>query len=145
MPNLFQNFESISSKQWKQQLQFELNGADFNDTLVWHSPEDIKVKPFYHTDEILNHFPIQTQASNFKIGEDVFVFDVQKSIKKTNNVLNRGADEVRFTIQNPETDIELLLNSCNLQNKTIHFKLHFLNLDFINKIEKIAKKHQSFL
>jgi hypothetical protein len=27
-------------------IQFELKGADYNETLIWNSPEDIKVKPF---------------------------------------------------------------------------------------------------
>ena len=49
--NLFDTFEPVSSKQWKQQIQYELKGADYNDTLVWESLEGIKVRPFYHNDE----------------------------------------------------------------------------------------------
>ena len=49
---LFQEFEGVSSKQWKQQIQYELKGADYNETLVWESPEGIKVKPFYHYDDV---------------------------------------------------------------------------------------------
>jgi methylmalonyl-CoA mutase len=30
--NLFEEFDGVSSKQWKQQIQFELKGADYNDT-----------------------------------------------------------------------------------------------------------------
>ena len=37
--NLFSDFEAVSSKQWKQQIQYELKGADYNETLVWESPE----------------------------------------------------------------------------------------------------------
>jgi methylmalonyl-CoA mutase len=44
--NLFDDFDPVSSKQWKQKIQFELKGADYNETLIWNSPEDIKVKPF---------------------------------------------------------------------------------------------------
>ena len=32
--NLFKEFEPVSSKQWKQQIQYELKGADYNETLV---------------------------------------------------------------------------------------------------------------
>ncbi len=53
--NLFKEFEHITSKQWKQQIQYELKGADYNENLVWESPEGIKVKPFYHSDEIESH------------------------------------------------------------------------------------------
>jgi methylmalonyl-CoA mutase len=31
--NLFEDFDPISSKQWKQKIQFEL-GADYNETLI---------------------------------------------------------------------------------------------------------------
>lgn len=43
---LFDDFNPISSKQWKQKIQFELDGADYNETVIWNSPEDIQVKPF---------------------------------------------------------------------------------------------------
>ena len=32
--NLFSDFEAVSSKQWKQQIQYELKGADYNETLT---------------------------------------------------------------------------------------------------------------
>ncbi|KAG1649520.1 Methylmalonyl-CoA mutase large subunit [Nymphon striatum] len=41
------------SKQWKQKIQYDLKGADYNDALVWESPEGIKVKPFYHADDLI--------------------------------------------------------------------------------------------
>ena len=60
--NLFDAFEPVSSKQWKQQIQYELKGADYNDTLVWESLEGIKVKPFYHNDESEVKYTIDTKA-----------------------------------------------------------------------------------
>ena len=63
---LFNEFEAVSSKEWKQKIQFELKGADYNDTLVWESLEGIKVKPFYHQDELENILSTKTNISNFK-------------------------------------------------------------------------------
>ena len=48
--SLFSDFNLVSSKQWKQQIQFELKGAEYNVTVVWDSPEGIRVKPFYPND-----------------------------------------------------------------------------------------------
>ena len=48
--SLFSHFPSVSAKQWKQKIQFELNGADYNDTLVTQTLEGISIKPFYHKD-----------------------------------------------------------------------------------------------
>ena len=49
---LFTDFESISTKAWKQKIQADLKGADYNDTLVWKTNESIHVKPFYNDDDI---------------------------------------------------------------------------------------------
>ena len=68
--NLFNGFEKVTSKQWKQQIQFELKGADYNEKLVWESLEGIKVKPFYHNDEdnLTNNVQTRVQIkSNHKI------------------------------------------------------------------------------
>jgi methylmalonyl-CoA mutase len=40
--NLFEDFDPVSSKQWK--IQFELKGADYMKPLIWNSRRH-KVKP----------------------------------------------------------------------------------------------------
>jgi methylmalonyl-CoA mutase len=100
---LFSDFETISSKQWKQQIQYELKGADYNETLVWESLEGIKVKPFYHNDEVEesnSNLSKNPSKEAFKILQNIFVHDVKKSNERTLNTLNRGAESIRFTIEN---------------------------------------------
>ena len=139
MPNtLFQGFETITSKQWKQQIQFELKGLDYNETLVWESPEGIKVKPFYHKDEDFKTNNSTTQATNFKIVQNIFVYDIEKSIKKAKNALLRGADSLRFTIADNTVEISKLLSEIDLEKTTIYINLQFLSIDFIKKINQFA-------
>ncbi|WP_309608655.1 methylmalonyl-CoA mutase family protein, partial [Flavobacterium sp.] len=138
MKNLFNDFESISSKQWKQQIQFELKGLDYNDTLVWESPEGIKVKPFYHKDEDQKTVSINTEASQFKIVQNIFVFDVEKSIKKVKNSIARGAESIRFTIQKEDLDITKLLSEIDIQKNAVYLNLKFLSANFLKKINQIA-------
>ncbi len=135
---LFNEFEPVYSKQWKQQIQFELKGADYNDTLVWKSPEDIQVRPFYHFDESIVT-DVATKATEFKIGQSIFVFDLDKSIANALDSVNRGAESLVFTIENENTDIEKLLNNLPLESVSIHFHLQFLSIDFVTKIESIAQ------
>ena len=139
-PNLFQDFDTISSKQWKQQIQFELKGADYNETLIWNSPEDIQVKPFYHKDEVPFNFNVESKASEFKICQNIFVHDLEKSIYRANDALNRGAESIRFTIEDDKIDIEKLLHSIALENISVYFNLNFLSLDFVKKIDNFAKE-----
>ena len=48
---LFDEFSPVSAGAWKQKIQADLKGADYNDSLIWKTNEDILVKPFYHADE----------------------------------------------------------------------------------------------
>ena len=80
--NLFNDFETVSSKQWKQQIQYELKGADYNEKLVWESLEGIKVKPFYHNDEDNRTNNVTTKVSEFKILQNIYVYDAEKSNSK---------------------------------------------------------------
>ena len=130
----------ISSKQWKQQIQFELKGADYNETLVWNSPEDIQVKPFYHKDEFKGVAQINTKASEFRICQNIFVHDLEKSILRATDSINRGAESIRFTIEDENTDITKLLQSLPLEKLEIYFKLTFISIDFVKKIDAIAKE-----
>jgi len=143
MKNLFDDFDPISSKQWKQRIQFELNGADYNQTLIWNSPEDIQVKPFYHKDESRGNCPVHTKASAFRICQNIFVHDLEKSILRATDSINRGAESIRFTIEDENTDVARLLENIPLEKATIYFNLTFLSIDFVKKIEAIAKNQNA--
>ena len=131
--HLFSEFSPISSKQWKQQIQFELKGADYND-IVWESPEGIKVRPFYHGDEAAAPIEVPSHAG-FKICQDIFVFDLEKSIYRAKDSVNRGAESIRLIIEDPETDIAKILESLPLDNITLYIQTKFLSADFIKKID----------
>lgn len=143
--NLFNEFQAISSKQWKQKSQFELNGADYNETLIWNSPEGINVKPFYHFDEFEAPFSYNTKAKNFKICQNIFVFDENKSLKKALKTLSRGAESLRFTIENDSVNIIQILEKLPLESITVYFNFNFLSVDYIEKIENFVKnKKQNY-
>ena len=142
MKNLFQDFEKITSKQWKNQIQFDLKGADYNDTLVWESLEGIKVKPFYHNDEDAVTNAVSTTNTQFSIVQDIYVNDTEKSLAKANEALNRGAESIRFIIPNNEIDSAFLINNIN-NPKAVYLQLLFLDADVITKINEEAAK-QSF-
>lgn len=140
---LFSEFESVSSKQWKQKIQFELEGADYNDTLIWNSPENIKVKPFYHLDDLQDILPIDTKATEFKICQNIFVYDLEKSIERALESISRGAESIRFSIDDEAIDVEKLLEKLPLESVTIYFNLDFISIYFVSKIETIAQKRNA--
>ncbi len=141
--NLFQEFQPITSKQWKQQIQYELKGADYNETLVWESPEGIKVKPFYHVDESEIKYTGIAQNNPFAIVQNIFVHDVEKSNLRAKDTLNRGAESIKFTIENESVSIEKLMQNLPLEKVTYYFQLAFLSPDFVAKINDFAHKNKA--
>lgn len=136
---LFKDFDTVTTKQWKQHLQFELKGADYKETLVWHSPEDIQVKPFYHHDESEAVLTSNTKATEFKICQTIFVHDLEKSIIRANESCARGAESILFIVENQNTDVTKLLLNIPLETTPIYFQMSFISIDFVSKIEAVAK------
>jgi methylmalonyl-CoA mutase len=133
----------VSSKQWKQQIQFELKGADYKETLIWDSPEDIQVKPFYHKDEFAGTSNIITKATEFLICQNIFVHDLEKSNRRAIDNINRGAESIRFTIEDEKTEVAKLLQNIDLEKITIYFNLSFLSTDFVKKIDAFATEKKA--
>ncbi|NRT16888.1 methylmalonyl-CoA mutase [Flavobacterium sp. 28A] len=136
--NQFEDFDAVSSKQWKQKIQFELKGADYNETLIWNSPEDIKVKPFYHKDEFSKRLAVGTRATAFKICQNIFVYDIEKSVERALDALNRGAESLRFTIEDATLAVEKLLEKLPLENVPVYFNMSFFSIDFVKRIDAVA-------
>lgn len=141
--NLFPEFEPVSSKQWKQQIQYELKGADYNETLVWESPEGIKVKPFYHNDEDQANLGSNAPETAFSILQNIFVHDVKKSNERALDTLQRGAESVRFTIENENCSIEELMHNLPLEKITYYFNLPFLSVDYATKLNAFSSKNNA--
>ena len=137
---LFEDFSKVSSKEWKNKIQYELKGADYNDTLVWESLEGIKVKPFYHFDDQIENLSTKTENSPFKVTQRIFAHDLQKTIAKANDVLKRGAEVIFFTVDNPAFDCFKLLS--NLPQEFLYiFSFTFLEEKPYKALSDWAKEH----
>lgn len=141
--NLFSDFEAVTSKQWKQQIQFELKGADYNDTLIWESPEGIKVKPFYHSDEEITTYTSNTKATEFTILQNIFVHDIQMSNRKAKDSLSRGAESIRFTIESDKIEVAKLMHDLPLENVTYYFNLPFLSTEYVKLLNYFASNNKA--
>ena len=137
---LFDSFEKVTSKQWKQKIQYELKGADYNNILVWESLEGIKVKPFYHNDEMENTFSFN-QTKPFSILQNIYVHDVAKSNKRAFETLNRGAESIRFSIENDSISVKELMENLPKEDTTYFFYLPFLSIDFVNQLVDFSNQN----
>ena len=64
-------FPELSPQEWKLKVQAELGGLDYNEVLVWDSPEGIQVKPLYTRDDVeYTNSNIINTASDWKVIAD---------------------------------------------------------------------------
>jgi len=134
----FSEFEAVSAKQWKQKIQMELKGLDYNDTLVWESLEGIKVKPFYDAEDLQNAYHIPVKEKSFQIRETIYVKEVAISNTNAKEKFSKGAQIIRFVIPNYETSLTDLFHEITYQ--TIVIKPLFLDASFIENCLELGKK-----
>lgn len=132
---LFSEFQPVSAKEWKQLIQMELKGADYNQALVWESLEGIKVKPFYHADET-EYLEIPMPQKDFSISQTFFVDDENITNKIALEAVEKGAEIIVFNVKNG-FDADVLLQNFNTSNvKNIIFRLHYLAPHFIKTLRE---------
>ncbi len=142
---LFNDFNPVSSKQWKQKMQFDLNGIDYNNTLVWTSHEGIQVKPFYHLDDFKERPPIHnTKVTAFKVCELIYVEDTITGNNLAIEAINGGTESIKFVIPSKTIKVTELLKDIDLNAISIYFELHFISPEYLKPIFSIpssAKIH----
>jgi len=141
--SLFKEFEPVSLKEWKQKIQSDLKGADYNDTLIWNTNEGIDIKPVYHADEF-ESLPntSNTKATTFKICQAVYVSDVKNANLKGIDALDKGAECIKFILPNKNVSVEQLIKNIDHSSTPIHFELQFLDTDFIKQLTVITTKSE---
>ncbi|MDB4289553.1 methylmalonyl-CoA mutase subunit beta [Flavobacteriaceae bacterium] len=141
--NLFENFESVSAKAWKQKIQFELQGKDFNDHLVWNSIEGIDVKPFYHSEAYSKAPNIQHNASDWNIGHSIYVSSVEKSNTHALELIESGVESLYFTLPTADISVEELLKSIDTSTVPIYFEPLCLSEELVKTLQEFSLKNKT--
>jgi methylmalonyl-CoA mutase len=137
---LFNEFEPVSAKQWKQKIQVDLKGADYNEALVWQSLEGIHVKPFYHRDDFDSLFePIPGQPKDWRIGQAIFIDDEVIANSLAIDVLKRGAEAIYFSSES-EFNVSKVFQNFPFEKASIYFNFSFLSENFILQLKRYLSK-----
>ena len=136
--SIFKEFNPVSLKEWKQKIQADLKGADYNETLIWKTNEGIDVKPVYHADQF-DSLPntSNTKATSFKICQTVYISDAKNANLKAVEALSKGAESIKFIIPTKNVSLDNLLNNIDLTSTPIHFELQFLDAEFVKHLNGI--------
>lgn len=131
---LFQDFEEVSAKQWKQKIQADLKGADYNEKLITKTLHGIDIKPFYSSEDIEETLKVSNPA-HWNICEKIYVTSAEAANTKALQKLQKGTEAIWFILPNKEIDCETLFT--NFPEKlSVYLHLEFLDSDFVQLIDK---------
>lgn len=128
---LFTEFPEITKNDWINQVNKDLKGKNFDDTLVWHSLENFDIQPYYSKED-LEYLPIEAIQSVQK-NKKTTSWQNRPSVKyinekETNSLiisyLQRGADAVMVDFSNTDinqVDLVKLFNNIKLSDTPIYF------------------------
>ena len=144
--SLFDDFPSVSAKQWKQKIQVDIKGADYNKTLLTKTNEGISIKPFYHSDNF-KHLTIPITPDSFNICQTIFINNEKKANYLAKNAMKHGANSIRF-IAKDSFDIDNLLDGLvhkvSDSDLELYFQLQFLDEKFLSKLTQTINGENIF-
>ncbi|WP_372801055.1 methylmalonyl-CoA mutase family protein, partial [Lutibacter sp.] len=131
------DFNPSSAAAWKQKIQFDLKGADYNKTLLTTTNEGITIKPFYHLDNF-EKLKIPTPQEDFKICQKITISSEKEANLKATNAIKNGVASIKFIVNQPFNSKILFKNLLNKQLE-FHFQFYFLDETFIDELFKLLK------
>lgn len=133
--NLFSEFDTVTAKQWKQKIQFDLNGADYNQSLVWNSPDGVNVRPFYHPEESPEPVTVHP-GCGWNITEKIYVGSAEKANASAKRALEKGAESLWFLLPSDEVALHELFSGLESEKIPVYLECQFLSGEFLSRLRK---------
>lgn len=137
---LFNDFPAVSAKEWKQKIQVDLKGADYNESLLYKSDDSVDVKPFYHQ-ESTDKTSMATNPEKWEICEKVFLASEQAAIKHIVDILARGAESLWLIVPTEKTQLESVLKTIDLAQISVFIECLFLSSSFLKKTHSFLQQY----
>jgi len=140
--HLLTDFDPVSAKAWKQKIQVDLKGAEYNETLISKTLEGIHIKPFYHNDDGIATKEIPGTPSGWNITQGVFIDDVKIANNIAIDALEKGAEAIVFTAEKP-FNIPSVFKDFPFSKATIYFDFSFLDIEFVKELSLYLTRHKA--
>lgn len=131
--DLFKDFPAVSSKQWKQKIQMDLKGADYNETLITKTDDGVDIQPFYHRDQMTESFMPESPDS-WKLCEKIRVDSEKETLQKIEDVLKRGTESLWLIITSEKIEIQSILNKIDLAQTPVYIEFDFFSEKYITDL-----------
>ena len=108
---LFTDFTAPTAQEWRDKIEVDLKGADYQKKMVWRTNEGFSMEPFYRKEDVdklplVNALPGEfpfvrgnKKADNqWYVRQNIKVEDAKEANAKALDVLNRGVDSLGFRL-----------------------------------------------
>ena len=140
--SLFNEFEKTTPAAWKQKIQVDLKGEDYNESLLWKTNEGIVVKPFYTLEDRKNQQPIESKEG-FNICQTIFIDQEKIANSLALKALKNGANSILFKA-NSIFDYKKLLADIDIKSVFLYFHFSFLDADFQTEVARYINSKNAY-
>lgn len=134
---LFQEFQEVSAKQWKQKIQADLKGGDYNEKLITKTLHGVNIKPFYTSEDLEKPVTVKS-PKDWGICEKIYAGNPKLANEKANQALDKGAESLWLVIPNKDSNPEILFTGLE-HAQCIYVELEFLAADYVQKLNAFFK------
>jgi methylmalonyl-CoA mutase len=164
---LFEQFPPVSTKEWIDKINADLNGAEFNQKMVWKTGEGFDVMPFYRRDDLKRlkftdaFLPLilredftasgrdkvtKIATGSWLVRQNITVTDYREANRKALSLLMKGIDSLGFIIEDPETinekNFSVLLDGIVPEGSEINFFSNGKASEIISLLILISEKRE---
>ena len=135
---LFSDFTAPTRQEWRDKIEVDLKGADYQKKMVWRTNEGFSMEPFYRKEDVENlslvnalpgEFPYvrgnKAADNEWYVRQDIKCECPKAANEKALDILNKGVDSLGFIIPADKLNAEYiatLLNGIYAECVELNFK-----------------------
>ncbi len=107
---LFNEFQPVSSEEWKNKIIEDLKGADYDKKMIWRTAEGFDVNPFYRKEDLQSRceneqpgkYPFtrgNRSDNNWLVRQDIDITDATEANDKAKKLIAAGVESVSFKVK----------------------------------------------
>ena len=135
---LFSDFTAPTRQEWRDKIEVDLKGADYQKKMVWRTNEGFSMEPFYRKEDVdklplvnalPGEFPFvrgnKKQDNQWYVRQNIVADDPKAANEKALDILNRGVNSLGFRIPGEKVSkeyIETLLDGILLDCVEVSYR-----------------------
>jgi methylmalonyl-CoA mutase len=154
---LFKDFPMASTSDWEAKIREDLKGADYEKKLIWKTLENLKIKPYYtaedlidlpYTNDLPGNYPFirgsKVSSNAWEIRQDFRVFHVDTAVQKARMAIERGATAVGFDLTSKGDlyfhDFRKLITGIDSSKTSLNFIAGDTSHDILDYLLKVLEE-----